>query len=729
MLVKTVLAAGLLFAMGVPAAPGAAGTSVLVSGLIVEREGFERKAALLEQGIPIRPMPLAAVRELRLVGAPGWVEPEAYNERGEVSWLRVTALVRVGPRGQVPVRIERGASQVPEIELQELRDRIVVRTPHYELVLRQPGHIRLTAGGRELLNGVWSVELVGDARAILWGTYLREFVPDSIAVEDRSPHRATLLLKGRYTKNYRKQRMVEEPGKRFDCDLRLHVNAISPHIRFHWRLTNLTGNKTWLQRYALKLPLGGDGPQLLATANFLDDLGPGAGVRRSDDGRFLLHGGLDMPHDGPLLEGPAPRVWRQFHDGMSRTFEGTLITNGSETDALEETGALDLVLPAQYYSDVGALPEEGDPVTFGEWRQAVERSAEWLLRHQWRGTLWWGEWYREWDVTRSMGVQDTANGNSSLAPLYHYWRTGDGRFLACAKRAAQFTYDIQLCKSERPPGWMFHTRRNLFDELRWIHPRYQRAKGALVTSHVILYPWARREVIETIRNFYRKIFDDQGIPRGWDTEHNRRSDDPDGVDTSNFMEALVFCYRETGDREFLEGALRMSRWTAERWRQRHATPQDNWNWNLSQYALRGLVSLYQATGDAIARDTAVDIVRVTLNNKSPRTSVVQDAMGGRKVDNAFYHAWITAAVTRFATQGQSLLEELYQVVRSDVACQREDGSFLLDHGPEAGLPTRWTSFYDAKSLVAYLPVLAARRAALGLPPSPEPAVCGGLWFE
>jgi len=99
------------------------------------------------------------------------------------------------------------------------------------------------------------------------------------------------------------------------------------------------------------------------------------------------------------------------------------------------------------------------------------------------------------------------------------------------------------------------------------------------------------------------------------------------------------------------------------------------------------------------------------------------------VDNAFYHAWITAAVTRFATQGQSMLEELYQVVRSDVACQREDGSFLLDHGPEAGLPTRWTSFYDAKSLVAYLPVLAARRAALGLPPSPEPAVCGGLWFE
>ncbi|MGC8793765.1 MAG: hypothetical protein ACP5U2_10285, partial [Bryobacteraceae bacterium] len=306
---------------------------------------------------------------------------------------------------------------------------------------------------------------------------------------------------------------------------------------------------------------------------------------------------------------------------------------------------------------------------------------------------------------------------------------GDGRFLVCARRAAQFTYDVQITRTERPPGWMFHTRRNLFDELGWIHPRYQRAKGALVTSHVILYPWARREVIETIRNFYRRIFDEQGVPRGWDERRQSRSQDPDGVDTSNFMEALVYCYRETGERWFLDAALKMSRWTAERWRHRHANPQDNWNWNLSQYALRGLVALYQATGDALARDTAIEIARVTLNNTSPRGSVMLDGMGGRKIDNVFYHAWITAAVTRFAPQGGQMLEELYRIVRSDAACQREDGSFLLDHGTESGLATQWTSFYDAKSLVAYLPVLAARRAALGLQPAAEPAVCGGLFFQ
>lgn len=719
----------LLLVWAAPAVFSAAGAAFSVSGEIVERQGIARRSALVEQGIPVRPMPVAQAQALRLVGARGFVEPEAFNENGEVRWLRVTAVVDLAPRQRLPVRIEAGTADVPPLQLEENGGAIRVDTPHYQLVLRRPGHILLRAGGRELLNGNWSVELVGDARAILWGLYLREFVPESIAVEERGRYRATLLLKGRYTKNYRRQPTVEEPGRRFDCELRLHVNTIWPHLRFHWRLTNLTGTKTWLQRYALRLPLGADGGNVVAAAHFLEELGPGAGVARTPDGRHLLIGGLDMPHDGELMAGPAPRVWRQFHEGMSRTFEGTLLTNGSLEEARQQAAPLDLVLPPQYYSDVGALPEEGDPVTFGEWRSTVERSAEWLLRHQWLGTLWWGEWYREWDETRGMGVQDTANGHSSLAPLYHYWRTGDGRFLVCARRAAQFTYDVQITRTERSLGWMFHTRRNLFDELGWIHPRYQRARGALVTSHVILYPWARREVIQTIRNFYSKIFDERGIPCGWDERTGKRTAEPAGVDTSNFMEALVDCYRETGERWFLDAALKMSRWTAERWKLRHATPQDNWNWNLSQYALRGLVALYRATGDELARDTAIEIARVTLNNKSPRGSVMLDGMGGRKIDNVFYHAWITTAVTRFAPQGQQMLEELYRIVRADAACQREDGSFLLEHGVESGLPTAWTSFYDAKSLVAYLPVLAARRAALGLAPDSQPAVCGGLWFQ
>jgi hypothetical protein len=700
-----------------------------VEGWLSERDGIARRATLVEQGIPIKPLPLNEARSLRLVGVPGFVEPEARDENGNVSWLRVTALVAMPAHGRHRIRIEKGASSAPRIKLSATESGVMAETPHYSLTLRKPGGIELVAGGRKLLDGNWTMELTGDARAIIGGLYLREFTPDSIEVEDQSDYRAVLLLKGRYTKNWRKQTTVEEPGRRFDCELRLHVNALSPNIRFAWRITNLTGTKTWLERYALRLPLGPAADRLIVTANFLEDLGRGAGVRRSEDGHFLLHGGLDMPQDGSLLAGPAPDVHRLFYEGMSRTFEGALITSGSRQDAAEELALVDLVLPPQYYSSVKALPEEGDPVAFGEWKTAVDRSAEWLLNHQWRGTLWWGEWYREWDETRRMGVEEASNGNSSLAPLYHYWRTGDARFLRCAKRAAQYTVDIQLSKSEDQQGRMYHTRRHLFDELDWIHPRYQRAKGGIVTSHVILYPAARREIIQTIRSYHEHMFDQDGIPHSWDRRTRKAVKEEDGVDTSNFMEALVYCFRETGDRWYLNEALKMSRWTVNRWQHRNDSPADNWGWNLSQYALRGLVSLYQVSEDTLVRNTAIDVARATLNNKSPRTSTMLDGMGGRKIDNVFFHAWITAYVTRFAPQGRRMLEELYDIVRQDLACQREDGMFVLDHGLESGKPTRWTSFYDAKSLVAYLPVLSARMAAEGLAPKSDRAVCGTLWFQ
>jgi hypothetical protein len=712
-----------------PAILGAGEAWSGVEGVIVERNGMARKATLLEQGIPIKPLPLDEARRLRLVGAPGVVEPEARDENGNVSWLRVSAVAAMPAHGRLPVRIEKGASTAPKIQLSSNESGIVVETPRYRLTLRKPGGIELVAGGNKLLDGNWGVELIGDARAIIWGLYLRKFTADSIEVEDQTDHRAVLLLKGRYTKNWRKRTGVEEPGRRFDCELRLQVNALSPNIRFAWRITNLTGTKTWLERYALRLPLGPAADKLIVTAGFLEDLGRGAGVRRSEDGRHLLHGGLDMPQDGTLLAGPAPDVHRLFYEGMSRTFEGALVTTGSRQGAAEELALVDLVLPAQHYSDVKALPEEGDKVDFGDWKTEVAHSAEWLLKHQWRGTLWWGEWYREWDETRQMGVEEASNGNSSIAPLYHYWRTGDGRFLGCAKRAAQYTYDVQLSKSEDQQGRMYHTRRHLFDELDWIHPRYQRAKGGLVTSHVILNPAARREIIQTIRSYHEHMFDQDGIPHSWDRRTRKPVKERDGVDTSNFMEALIYCYRETGDRWFFDQALKMSRWTADRWQHRNDTQRDHWDWNLSQYALRGLVSLYLASGDTLVRDTAIDVARKALNNKAPRVSIMLDGMGGRKIDNVFFHAWITAHVTRFAPRGRQMLEELYDIVRQDLACQREDGMFVIDHGMESGKPTRWTSFYDAKSLVAYLPVLTARMGAEGVAPKPGKPACGRLWFE
>src|SRR5207237_2547950 len=77
-------------------------------------------------------------------------------------------------------------------------------------------------------------------------------------------------------------------------------------------------------------------------------------------------------------------------------------------------------------------------------------------------------------------------------------------------------WDVQMTKSSDYVGWMFHTRRHLFDELDWIHPRYQRATGGLISSHVFLNPPARKEIIQTIRNFHDRYFDEKGIPHDWD---------------------------------------------------------------------------------------------------------------------------------------------------------------------------------------------------------------------
>jgi hypothetical protein len=374
---------------------------------------------------------------------------------------------------------------------------------------------------------------------------------------------------------------------------------------------------------------------------------------------------------------------------------------------VEALAHLDIVLPPQYYSDVKALPEQGDPVTFGEFAAAIKKSAEWLLQHQWRGTLFWGEWYREWNFTKNMGTQEASNGHSPLAPLYHYWRTGDARFLRCAERSAQYVWDVQLSKAEADQGRMFHTRRHLFDELDWIHPRYQRATGTLVSSHVVLNPVMRREAVATIRSFHGHMFDNQGIPHAWNKIKHQRGALA-GVDTSNFMEALSYCYRETGDRQFLDWGLAMSKWTAIRFEQRGRVKGDDWNWNLTNYALRGLVTLYETSGDAAVRDLAIRMGRATLANMSPNTGDVENGMGGGDRHFVFYHSWISTRVAKVAPDGHEMTRKLLQAVRRETAQQTPDGLFRRD----AGKLTQTGSYYAPKSFVAYVPVLTAHLAAL-----------------
>jgi hypothetical protein len=52
------------------------------------------------------------------------------------------------------------------------------------------------------------------------------------------------------------------------------------------------------------------------------------------------------------------------------------------------------------------------------------------------------------------------------------------------------------------------------------------------------------------------------------------------------------------------------------------------------------------------------------------------------------------------------------VVRREVARVRQEGLIPYEPGFGGGMPTTWTSYYDAKALVAYVPVITARLTAL-----------------
>jgi hypothetical protein len=178
-----------------------------------------------------------------------------------------------------------------------------------------------------------------------------------------------------------------------------------------------------------------------------------------------------------------------------------------------------------------------------------------------------------------------------------------------------------------------------------------------------------------------------------------------------FMEALPYCYRETGDRRFLDWALQMSVWTEGRFAERGKKKDDDWNWNLSQYVLRGLVTLYETSGDQRVRDLTVRMTQATLENMSPDTSDIQKGMGGGDRHFVFYQAWIATRVAKIMSDGDEITRRLITAVRRETAFQTPDGLFPSDHGVEAGLDTKWGSYYDPKSFVAYVPVLKAHMAA------------------
>jgi len=170
------------------------------------------------------------------------------------------------------------------------------------------------------------------------------------------------------------------------------------------------------------------------------------------------------------------------------------------------------------------------------------------------------------------------------------------------------------------------------------------------------------------------------------------------VDTSNIMEALVQCWREGGGPSFLEKARRMSRWTISQWRQRKP---GSWNWNLSQYVLRGLVAVAGAGGDPEVAGAAIEIAHDVLAGQSEA-----------ELHFAFYNAWMAAELNR-AFAADLPLEKYLAITRRNLDKMGPGGDFPV------ALPEAWapypsvrSSYYDSKAFVAYIPVLTARLAAL-----------------
>src|SRR5574340_1417166 len=95
---------------------------------IVERDGIPRTASLLEQGVPVPPMSDAEARSLTLRGVPSFIEPEAHDQNGKVSWVRVGALVKMPANGRLPVRLEKGATQAARLTLTRAGGTITAET-------------------------------------------------------------------------------------------------------------------------------------------------------------------------------------------------------------------------------------------------------------------------------------------------------------------------------------------------------------------------------------------------------------------------------------------------------------------------------------------------------------------------------------------------------------------------------------------------------------------------
>lgn len=708
---------------------------------------------------------------------PAEVQVESTDAWGNVRWLMVTSALDI-PAGETrELFLETApekAADVPRLKVEQLESRISVESDTLSLTLQGLGEIDLKYKGKSVISGDLAFSLMHDARSFVAGVRTLHFRPYGFTVEEESESRCLIVWKAKVHPDVYREYSGVDQNRYIDCELEMRVYAASPVIRLKWTLTNQFYYPAALEKYAFALPISKDSKvsgewmgdkfghfarvetpngSFAVTAPFIEDIGKGAGVGiervewiyDEEDGFSVEEASPDeLPAKGdgtkpaiklntaerppvfrtdyriaigginpPADEGEGtdnPQRHRTFLYGMSRSFESSIILDPTDEAIKAELTPLYFTLDPQHYSDTETLPERGDPVTFGDYALETARSADWLEKNQWRDSLYFGEWWREYCIERRQGIEESGSGNSSLGVYYHYLRTGEERFLASAKRSMQTIFDITMNKQHGGLKLFMHTRRFLFDRENWHHPRYQRIAGMMRPSHFFCDRRMRKKAVEVVRWFAEHFLDTDGAPMSPNTND---INGPKGRCTeaamAQFCESLILAYHETRDEWFLEKARLMANWAVDQMESSEDLIKWICNWNI-QFVLRGLLAVFLTTDEQKFKDAYVKICRGLL--QIPPEHAGYKNLTLWEVHFVVYCAWHFPEAQRL-TGDTKMVEDFVKILNSELSRQVEDGTFpyVTTFTPRL---SQWISYYDPKTVAAYLPVIASRMKVLGL---------------
>ncbi|MEI6913805.1 MAG: hypothetical protein WCL39_01610 [Armatimonadota bacterium] len=663
---------------------------------------------------------------------------------------------------------------IPTLSVTELGDTISIATPSFTMSLSGTRMMRVDIDGKKVIDGDLAFSVMADAQSFVSGTRTIHFVPEGFTIAEKSQSRALITWRGKMHPDVYREYTGIDTRRYMDCEIEMRVYAASPVVRCKMILTSNFYYQGAMERYAFALPLSPDSEiagewrdgkfghwarvdspsgAFSVTAPFIEDVGKGAGIAverlewiydEPDGFSVFLADPTELPYEGdgkqpglPFISAMRPPVFKtdfrlivggidpppdegcgtdhpQIHrtwlHGMSRSFEFSIVLDNSTSLVDSELSPMYFTIDPQHYSDTEALPERGGPVAFGEFENEVVLSADWLEEHQWKGSLYFGEWWREYCLDRKQGIEEAGSGNSSLGVFYHWLRTGDEKYLKAAKRSMLAIYDLTMCKQHDGIGPFMHTRRFLFDRENWHHPRYQRIAGMMRPSHIFCDKRMRKHATDVVRHFAERYVDTDGAPMAASySRPDATAERCNEAAMAQFCETLVLAWHETGDQFFLDKAKLMAGWAADQMDSMFGSQKVEANWNI-QFVNRGLLAVWLATGEDRWKDAYVKICRSILG-------VVPEHAGYRdlvlwEVHFVVYFAWHFAEAHKMTGDDQ-MLKDYIKVLNAELRRQAPDGSFpyVTTYIPQT---SQWNSYYDQKTCAAYLPVLASRMQEAGI---------------